>query len=87
VRYRVCLIACVCAAGCAPTVIERLDPALDALVDPAARLETLATGHQWTEGPVWVKAHGFLLYSDVPRNQVWRWSPAGGKTLYLEPSG
>ena len=38
-----------------PTSIERLDPALDTLIAPDAKIEVLAEGHDWTEGPVWVK--------------------------------
>ena len=46
--------------------VERLDPALDALVAPDARLEVLAQGYKWSEGPVWTG--GALLFSDVPNN-------------------
>src|SRR5215213_1243020 len=43
--------------------IERLDPAFDALLARDAVLEKLADGFAWTEGPVWVKKGGFLLFS------------------------
>jgi gluconolactonase len=65
--------------------VERLDPALDALVDATARVEVLAQGYKWSEGPVWTG--GALLFSDVPNNVVWRWSEAGGVTEFLRPSG
>ena len=49
--------------------IERIDPAFDDLIGRDAKLEVLATGHDWTEGPVWVpRDGGFLLFSDIPRN-------------------
>ncbi|HEY0706119.1 MAG TPA: SMP-30/gluconolactonase/LRE family protein [Polyangia bacterium] len=67
--------------------IERLDPALDALIPPDAKIEKLADGFDWAEGPVWVKPRGFLLFSDVPRNVVYRWHPKQGVSVYLEPSG
>jgi hypothetical protein len=50
--------------------VERLDPALDALVAPDARPEVLAQGYKWSEGPVWTA--GALLFSDVPNNVIWR---------------
>ena len=46
--------------------IERLDPAFDKLVAPDARVEVLATGFNWSEGPVW--KDGQLVFSDVPEN-------------------
>ncbi|HXH07274.1 MAG TPA: SMP-30/gluconolactonase/LRE family protein [Vicinamibacterales bacterium] len=67
--------------------IERLDPALDRLVAPDARVEILASGFEWSEGPVWVSDGGFLLFSDVPRNVIYRWTPAEGARPWLTPSG
>ena len=48
--------------------IERLDPALDRLIAPDAKIEILAEGYEWAEGPIWVKDGGYLLFSDVPKN-------------------
>ena len=72
-----------------PTVgsIERLDPRIDALVPPEAVIEVLGMGHAWTEGPVWVKEQGHLLFSDIPHNRVHRWKSGEGVSLFLEPSG
>jgi gluconolactonase len=67
--------------------IERLDPALDALVPQDAKLEILAEGHEWTEGPVWVSDGGYLLYSDIPRNAIYQWSPGSDAKIWLQPSG
>jgi gluconolactonase len=67
--------------------IERLDPALDALIAPDASVEILAQGYDWSEGPVWVKEGGFLLFSDVPRNVVYRWKEGEGASEWLKPSG
>jgi gluconolactonase len=67
--------------------IERLDPALDAIVPPGAVLEILAEGHEWTEGPVWVPAMDAILYSDIPNNAIYRWSEGSGATLWLQPAG
>ena len=67
--------------------VERLDAALDRLIEPGARVETLAEGFDWSEGPVWVKNGGFLLFSDVPRNAVVRWKDGEGAAPWLTPSG
>lgn len=67
--------------------IVRLDPALDALVAPDARIEILADGFDWSEGPVWMTRGGYLLFSDVPRNVIWRWREFEPLTEYLRPSG
>jgi gluconolactonase len=67
--------------------IERLDPRLDALVPPGAVLEKLAEGFDWSEGPVWVPSDGSLLFSDVPRNVVYRWKEGEGVREHLRPSG
>ncbi len=78
------------APGTYPVVgkVERLDPALDALVDAAAPVEQVLDGFTWSEGPVWVGgANGFLLVSDVPANRILRWSPSRGGEVWLTPSG
>jgi len=67
--------------------IERLDPALDRLVAPDTRIEILAQGYDWSEGPIWVKDGEYLLFSDVPQNVVYRWKQGEGATAYLKPSG
>ena len=67
--------------------IERLDPALDRLIAPDAAVEVLAEGYDWSEGPVWVKDGGFLLFSDVPRNVIFRWKQGEGAREWLKPSG
>lgn len=67
--------------------IERIDPGLDAILDADAQLEVLADGFEWTEGPVWVKDGGYLLFSDIPRNTIHKWSEDGGLEVYLRPAG
>ena len=67
--------------------VERLDPALDALLAPDAKIEKLAEGFTWAEGPIWVAAKGSLLFSDVPENRVYRWKEGEGISVFLEPSG
>lgn len=68
--------------------IERLDPALDKLVAPGAKIERLAEGYEWAEGPVWVKRDGHVLFSDVVKNTVHQWDPKTGQAApFLSPSG
>src|SRR5829696_2479906 len=71
-----------------PTVgsIERLDPALDALLPKDAKIEKLCEGFNWSEGPVW--NDGTLLFSDVPENIIYQWKPGTTvATVFLKPSG
>src|SRR5437016_4617582 len=65
--------------------IQRLDPALDSLLASDARLEILAEGVDWAEGPVWMD--GGLLFSDVKQNTIYRWTAAHGVSPWLKPSG
>ena len=67
--------------------IIRLDPALDALLAKDAKIEVLATGFDWSEGPVWVKSGGYLLFSDVPQNIIYQWHETQGISIFLKPSG
>ena len=71
----------------AKTTLERLDPAFDALLAAEAVVENLATGFNWSEGPVWDPAQGALLFSDVPENRVYRWKDGEGISVFLAPSG
>ncbi len=73
-----------------PTLGEvvRVDPALDELVDPEAKIEVLASGFEWSEGPLWVpRDGGYLLFSDVPQNTVFKWQVGKGLSEFLKPSG
>jgi gluconolactonase len=67
--------------------VDRRDPGLDALLAPDARMEKLAEGFTWSEGPVWRSASADLLFSDVPKNRIHRWSETDGLSVFLEPSG
>lgn len=67
--------------------IERDDPQFDRLVPAGARIEKLADGMDWAEGPVWIKEDGSLLFSDIPKNSIYKWKEGEGKTLYLKPAG
>jgi gluconolactonase len=67
--------------------IDRWDPAMDAIVPADWKVEKLADGFGWAEGPIWVKSGGYLLFTDVPGNKMWKWSDKGGLEKFLDPSG
>ena len=73
------------------TEIVRVDPGLDAIVPPDAKLEKLAGGFLFTEGPVWVPAtantSGYLLFSDPNANTIYRWSADGQVSVFRTKSG
>ena len=63
------------------------DDAFYDYVDKDAKIEVLAEGFIWSEGPVWVKDGGFLLFSDVPQNTIFKWNDGEGLSEFLKPSG
>ena len=67
--------------------VVRLDRRIDKLVPLNAKIERNATGHKWVEGPVWNRKGGFLLFSDIPNNAVYKWQLGKGESLFLKPSG
>jgi len=66
---------------------ERALPGFDRLVPRDAVIEVLAEGFRWSEGPVWDRDGGRLLFSDVPSNVVHAWSEKAGLSTFLKPSG
>ena len=52
--------------------IERKDPKFDALIAPDAKVEELAGGFKWSEGPVWDKKHAQVLFCDIPNNMIYK---------------
>lgn len=67
--------------------IIELDPALQNNLSKDAKIEVLAEGFEWSEGPVWVEEGNFLLFSDIPQNSIFKWKEGEGKSLYLKPAG
>jgi gluconolactonase len=70
-----------------PPVVKSLDPRFGTLVPADATVEKLVDGHQWVEGPVWVSDGGYLLFSDVARNAIYRWKEVEGERVFLAKSG
>ena len=71
----------------AETHVVKKDPALDAILTPGTMIERLAAGFQFTEGPVWDREGGYLLFSDPNNNLIYRWSPDGEVSVYRSHSG
>ncbi len=55
-------------------------------VPAGATVTKLAGDLGFVEGPVWLKADGVLVFSDIPNNELKQWSAAGGLTTYRKPS-
>lgn len=73
--------------GPAASAIEILDEELRKVLNPEAGLEIIGEGFEWSEGPLWVEEHQFLLFSDVLTNIIYQWKEGQGVTEYLNPSG
>lgn len=70
-----------------PPAIERLDPALDRLIEPNTTIRDLGGNFRWSEGPVWHPERGELYFSDVPENVIHTWNPKYGYREFMRPSG
>lgn len=66
--------------------LVKLDPGLDSLVEPGAKVETIAKGFRWTEGPLWYPETGEFLFSDIPNNVINAWSEKGVRP-FMKPAG
>lgn len=65
---------------------EAIDPRFGSYVMFNAPLKKLATGFDWTEGPVWFGDADCLLFSDIPNNRIMRWTERDGISVFREPS-
>ncbi|MFT3785511.1 MAG: SMP-30/gluconolactonase/LRE family protein [Tepidisphaeraceae bacterium] len=74
------------------TTIRKLDPRLDEIIAPDTKIERIASGFGFTEGPVWVPRTdtepGHLLFSDPNNNRIYRWdSSDGAVSVFRSHSG
>ena len=67
--------------------IERINAALDKVIDAETKPAIIAEGFEWSEGPLWINKHNMLLFSDVPKNTIYKWTETKGIEVYLTPSG
>ncbi len=86
------LVPLVLATACGPDqtgtgagFILRVDPRFDDLVPTNARIEKLADGFVFTEGPVWIESESRLLFSDVRANTIYQWTEAEGASTFIDP--
>jgi gluconolactonase len=74
-----------------PAQIVKKDEALDEIVPAGAKVEKLAGGFLFTEGPVWVpkseESDGYLLFSDPNNNVIYRWTQDGQLSIFMTKSG
>jgi len=68
--------------------IETVDPAFDRVVAPDAEISCIAEGLEFTEGPQWMasEGEGYLVFSDIPADTLYRWDEAGGLSVLRRPS-
>lgn len=69
-----------------PPHLEIHDKRFANLVHPLSRLDMIADGFTWTEGPVWFGDHDCLIFSDIPSQRLMRWSETDGVSVYRQPS-
>jgi gluconolactonase len=67
--------------------LESLDPQFGKLVSPDAKIEIIAEGFSWIEGPLWLPTEDCLVFSNIPPNKLWKWTEKEGAVDYLEKSG
>jgi gluconolactonase len=67
--------------------VEFVSPELSSVIKKTAKVESIAQGFQFTEGPVWVEKSKMLLFSDVPGNTIYKWTAEKGKEIYVKPAG
>src|SRR5437667_2668686 len=74
-----------------PAQVIKKDAALDEIVPAGAKIEKLAGGFLFTEGPIWVprneESDGYLLFSDPNNNFIYRWTQDGHLQGFLTKSG
>ena len=64
--------------------VEILDARFAAVAQGASELACLCTGAVWSEGPVWLRETGELLWSDIPNNRMLAWHPVAGLRVWRE---
>ena len=69
-----------------PDFVVAKSPMIWDIVPRDARIEKLGGDFRFTEGPVWNRS-GFLLFSDIPANTIYKWHPSGTITTFRTPSG
>lgn len=66
--------------------LEGKNVAFKNLFPKNAKIDRVATGFQFTEGPIWFAEENYLLFSDIPANKIFKLTPDGKLTIFREPS-
>jgi gluconolactonase len=66
--------------------VEIRDPPFTSVVGTEVQFEKIATGFRFTERPLWHPKDHYLLFSDIPGDQLQRWSEREGVTTFRKPS-
>jgi gluconolactonase len=69
-----------------PPAVEILDLEMESIVDPGAEFEQIASGMQFTEGPVWLPDRQLFVYSDIRTSKMYCWTKSGGLDVFRDPS-
>jgi len=67
--------------------IEFISNELSDIIKKDAKVEIIADGFRFTEGPFWFEKEKMLLVSDIPANTIYKWTESQGKQVYLKPAG
>ena len=68
-------------------VTEAFAPGFNRIAPESSTLETISTGHIFTEGPVWNGIENYLVWTDIIGDTIWKWVPGQGVTIIRRPSG
>ena len=67
--------------------VERLSPEINNLIDKNSKIEIIAEGFEWSEGPIWSTELNSVLFSDVPENVIYTWNEDKGLNVFTKPIG
>ena len=68
-------------------LVKAIDPSFGKYRLGLAKVEKIASGQRWAEGPVWFGDGRFLLWSDIPNNRIMRWDEeTGSVSVFRKPS-
>src|SRR5262245_46327406 len=68
-------------------LIKVIDPSFTKYRLPLAKVEKIASGMRWAEGPVWFGDGGYLLWSDIPNDRIMKWEEeTGAVSVFRKPS-
>ncbi len=67
--------------------IEIYDESVKQILSENTPINTIARGFEWSEGTLWLPDQDILIFSDVPENKIYQWSPTNGLSVWLDSSG